>query len=290
MTIGILFILSSLLTYDCCINSDYNTWHSEYNDNIIIDNENLQLSKASGRIHINNNWSEAIDAEICTGNGTYSDPYIIEDWVITTFPESGILIENSNASLIIENCSIGHAADPNAGIELVNVNNSQIINNDCSQNYYGILLQDCNNITISGNTAGDTESFGYTLRIGIKLTNSNDNIIIGNTANYSGGGGISLHNCDNNVISGNIIDNNYLGMWLASNHNTAVAGNHITNNSHEGIMIRGVENYEIRDNIIVNNTGAAISIESDSSNVFVHSNKIKNNTEGVVIDDASHHL
>ncbi len=81
---GILLILSSMLAYDRWINSNYNTWQSEYSDNINLDKNNLLLSKVSGRIHIDNNWTEAVDAGICTGNGSYYDPYIIEDWVITT--------------------------------------------------------------------------------------------------------------------------------------------------------------------------------------------------------------
>lgn len=292
MTMGILFILSSMLTYERCINSDYNTWQSEYSDNINVDNDNLQLSKMSGRIHIDNNWTEAREAGICTGNGTYSEPYVIKDWVITTFPESGILIENSNASLVIENCSIGHAADPNAGIELVNVNNSQIINNDCSHNYYGILLQDCNNITISGNIASDDESFGYVLNIGIKLRNSNDNIITGNTANYSGAGGISLYNCDNNVISGNIANNGEdgFGILLSSCKNNIVSGNTANNVgtppwidellTNDGIGLMGSENNIITGNLINDNGRAGISLINSNGNT-ISGNIANNNGYGI---------
>ncbi|MFW9894679.1 MAG: right-handed parallel beta-helix repeat-containing protein, partial [Candidatus Thorarchaeota archaeon] len=139
VTFGILFaippIISTNLGYIVGKSNESSESYDEFN------NENLKVSKISERIHINNNWTEAWNAGICTGNGTFSDPYIIEDLVITTFPESGILIENSSVFLIIENCTIGHAAQPNAGIELVNVNNSQIINNDCTQNYHGIYLR-----------------------------------------------------------------------------------------------------------------------------------------------------
>ncbi len=284
MTMGILFILSSILYYNLSINLEYSNDRSEYSDNISLDKDNLQLSKVSGIIHIDNNWSAAKAAGICTGNGTYSDPYIIEDLVITTFPESGILIENSNAYLIIENCSIGHAAQPNAGIEMVNVNNSQIINNDCTTNYHGIYLRNCNNNTISGNIASDTASFGYTLAIGILLDNCHNNIISDNTANYSGYSGIQLYSCDNNVVSGNTANKGEGGIaiLLSNCKNNIVSGNTANNVgtppwdvglfTNDGIGIISSENNIITGNIINGNGRAGISL------VDSHENTISRNT------------
>jgi len=44
-------------------------------------NENLKISATSGIIYINGNseWVDFKNAGKCTGQGTYSDPYIIED-------------------------------------------------------------------------------------------------------------------------------------------------------------------------------------------------------------------
>lgn len=291
ITLSILFILL-ILYYDLNINPVYPTSRSKYYNIINLDNDNLLFSKVSGRIHINNNWTEAVNAGLCTGNGTYFDPYVIKDWVITTFPESGILIENLNAYLIIENCTIGHAADPNAGIELVNVNNTQIINNDCSRNYYGILLRDCNNITISGNIASDDASFGYVLYIGIKLINSNHNTVIGNTANYSGEGGIHLYKCDNNVISRNTANNSEGGIAiLLSNCDNNIISENTANNvgtppwidellTNDGIGIINSENNIIIGNILNDNGRAGISLVSSAGNT-ISGNILKNNGYGI---------
>ena len=292
MTMGILFILSSILNYNLSINPEYSNDRSEYSDNINLDKDNLQLSKVSGIIHIDNNWSAVKAAGICTGNGTYSDPYVIEDLVITTFPESGILIENSSAYLRIENCSIGHAAQPNAGIELVNVNNSHIINNDCTQNYHGIYLRYCNNNTISGNKASDTEGSGYTLAIGILLENCHNNIVSGNTANYSGDGGIHLSTCDNNVISGNTANNCEGGfaILLSDCENNIVSGNtandvgtppwNVGLFTNDGIGIIGSENNIITGNIINGNVRAGISL-IDSNDNTISRNTANNNQYGI---------
>jgi hypothetical protein len=58
------------------------------------------------RIHINGNWTDVKTVGICSGGGTYSDPYVIEDLII----DGGalgyyILIENSDVHFIIRNCS-----------------------------------------------------------------------------------------------------------------------------------------------------------------------------------------
>ncbi|GAG19391.1 unnamed protein product, partial [marine sediment metagenome] len=61
---------------------------NEYNQKSIVNNEYLyeedseELIKLSGihpKIHIDNNWSETKAAGICTGTGTFIDPYIIEN-------------------------------------------------------------------------------------------------------------------------------------------------------------------------------------------------------------------
>jgi parallel beta-helix repeat protein len=143
----------------------------------------------SWHIHIDDNdplsnWSVAKDAEICTGNGTFFEPYVIEDFVINGGNVgSCIWIENSNAYFRIENCSLTNSAEllTQAGIKLNNVNNSYIINNTCLSNGNGIRAEYCDNNTIYGNIVNDNEHHG-----------------------------ISLYNCNNNSISSNKADNNNL--------------------------------------------------------------------------------
>ncbi|MFX0139773.1 MAG: hypothetical protein ACFFDN_39400, partial [Candidatus Hodarchaeota archaeon] len=81
ITVGILFALSPIIT--SCLNLK----SAKFSDGISLDNENVKISKFSSPIVINDvnpssNWSVAKATGICKGNGTYSEPYVIEDLVI----------------------------------------------------------------------------------------------------------------------------------------------------------------------------------------------------------------
>ncbi|MDX1799156.1 MAG: hypothetical protein R3255_10945, partial [Candidatus Lokiarchaeia archaeon] len=147
--LGILFALAPMIT----INPSLITG----NNNVInLDNEYLKISEISGKIHIINNsgWVDFKNAGNCTGSGTYSDPYVIEDLVIDAGGSGNcILIENSNVYFKIENCTLYNAGwGSDAGIRLLNVNNSLLIGNDCSSSYLGIDLSNGSyNNTIAGN-------------------------------------------------------------------------------------------------------------------------------------------
>ncbi|MFX0040903.1 MAG: NosD domain-containing protein [Promethearchaeota archaeon] len=172
---------------------------SVYHDKIYLEKKNLDLSKISEKIHIDNNWTTVKTAEICTGEGTYSDPYVIEDLVIDgNGVGSCILIENSNVFFKIVNCTLYNSGPKgkDAGIKLHNVNNSILMNNSCSSNYVGIRLSYCNNNSISGNIGTNS------IDSGIFLYFSDNNIIFNNSI-FWGRYGISVFISTNVTISHN---------------------------------------------------------------------------------------
>ncbi|MFX1357870.1 MAG: NosD domain-containing protein, partial [Promethearchaeota archaeon] len=179
---------------------------------VIID-ENIKSSDSasSGFIHIDNNWTEAEIMGICEGEGTYSNPYVIQDLLINGSGfEACILIENTHEYFRIENCSVFNSEEPSFGINLYNVNNSQIVNNTYSTYEYGICLFNCNNNTISVNMMNNE-----TYSDGIYLSESNNNLISKNIVNNSGNSGIILSQSDNNVITENNVSfNNHYGIKL----------------------------------------------------------------------------
>ncbi|MFX0187679.1 MAG: NosD domain-containing protein [Candidatus Hodarchaeota archaeon] len=182
-----------------------------------IDANNLRLSNP---IHIDdsagNNWEWAKDEFALPGSGEEWNPYVIQDLIIYgSGSGSCILIENSNAYFRIENCEVYNSGSfvNDAGIKLINTNNGEIIDNDCSQNYGGILLEESNINTISGNTA-----------------NKNDNF------------GIHLLGSEKNTVSGNTVNENYFGIYLANSNDTTITENTFSDNS-IGILILGTSSY-----------------------------------------------
>ena len=242
INLGIIFALLTIITNNLNFIGGNSENSSVYSDKIHLDKKNLKLSKITGKIHIDNNWSAAMSVGICMGNGTYSDPYVIEDLVIDGGSSgSCILIENSNVYFKIENCTVYNSGsmEEDGGIKLYNTNNSLLINNNCSYNNLGIRLDYSNNNTVSANTAKNTASPGIIMdhcsnnnisgntvwynNYGIELINSYNNSISGNTATYSLESGIYLFYSDNNVILGNIVNDNWwwgrygISLWFCRN-------------------------------------------------------------------------
>lgn len=211
-----LIILGIFFAFSPIITTIFNLSNAEFSDGISLDNENLKILKVSGKIHVDDtnssiNWSVAKKDGICTGEGTYSDPYIIEDLVIDGRGfRCCILIENSEVHFQIKNCTLFNS---DAGIFMNNTNSGQILNNTFSNNdIWGMLLKNCNNSIISGNTVSNNIDYGIALYYG------NNNTISGNTIRNNIDIGIYLYawwpfKGDNNVASGNIMNECGLGIY-----------------------------------------------------------------------------
>ncbi|MHA1522587.1 MAG: right-handed parallel beta-helix repeat-containing protein, partial [Promethearchaeota archaeon] len=166
-------------------------------------------------------------ATFCSGHGsgTYADPYIIESYEIDANSATGISIQNTNAYLLIRNCTVENGRLNNyKGIYLYYSLNVRIENNSLYNNDYGIDLDYSSNNTLSGNTANDNNEDG------IDLDYSSNNTLSGNTA-YNNRYGINLWGSSTNILSGNTAYNNSYGieLWESSNNNT-LSGNTANNN------------------------------------------------------------
>jgi len=216
----------------------------------------IKISANHAPIHIDGNWYAAKTAGICLGSGSYDDPYIIKDLEINAGGSgSCILIENTDEYFIIANCLCYFSGNANAGITLNNVHNGTLINNDCSDNIsYGIKLVNSENNTISGNTANSNY-------VGIIIDVSNNNTISGNTANNNDEEGISISNYScNNTISNNTA--NY--------------------NGNKGIEITFYScNNTISNNTVYDNENIGIYLDERSDGNIVLKNIVNNNLDGI---------
>ncbi|MFX1427283.1 MAG: nitrous oxide reductase family maturation protein NosD [Promethearchaeota archaeon] len=216
-------------------------------------NVNLKASALSGRIHIDGNagWAAFQAAGNCTGQGTASNPYIIEDLIIDgENADNCIWIENSDVYFRIKNCMVFNAIGSiinYAGIRLDFVSNGKLINNVINNNYYGMRLEESDNNEISGNFAN------MSIHWGIYLDSCDNNKILNNHMSYAGDTGIRLSDGENNLISRNIV----------------------TYNSNEGIRIWGAYN-DVVENIVNQNGDVGIQLSSGSRQNSIYLNCLNN--------------
>ncbi len=145
----VIFIFTLVLSFN-------NNPNNKNSDTINLINENVKISSVSEKIHINGNsgWLAFKNAGNCSGQGTYSDPYVIEDLIINgSGSGSCLFIENSDVYFRIENCTFFNSGNGeiDSGIKLSYVYNGYIVNITSYNCRSGIFLSYSDNNTIIGN-------------------------------------------------------------------------------------------------------------------------------------------
>ncbi len=265
-------------------------------------------------IRINNNTdfkNLAANDPYITGNGTESDPYIIDDLGIdATGNGSAIYIGNTTVYFIISNGTYQNAEAVNAygigaGIMLVNVQNGTIINNDIEKNgNMGIYIEHSSNIKIEGNTIKDN-TWGVLLQstiatvennkiynnsyTGIIISNSNNTYVSGNSL-YGNPSSIELRDSTTNTIYNNTLDGaNQESYGLLIENSTQ---NNILNNtiqgSRYGIYMHASSYNDILGNIIIRNSQYGIYVDAQSSNNRIYENEFFYNHGSSSTYDTAH--
>ncbi|TFG25605.1 MAG: hypothetical protein EU533_00970, partial [Promethearchaeota archaeon] len=226
-----------------------------------------------------NNWTWAESQPWCSGSGTWEDPYIIENLIINGLGiADGIEIQNSDVYFIIQHCTISNAE---LGIYLDTVNNSLIIDNNCSNNQEGIYAEYGNNNTITDNFLNDNENSG------LYLYESNNTLVYQNTVigNYDG---IYLDtDCSYNIIEHNIVNNNSDGIYIYYCNDNTISNNTVNYNQNYGIYLEFCQSNIISLNTINNNNDFGILFELNSNNNELIENSINYNQYGTVFSDGS---
>lgn len=268
-------------------------------NNTLIDNKGAQneldIPKQSAGylesfIHVDGNWTDtANDNDWCYGQGTWQEPYVIENVTIDASSSptgNGIFINNSKSDyFIIRNCTIFNADNYffDSGIWLENTNNGTIRNNNCSDNNQGIYLIDCEGNNITENTANDNKYNGIYLD-----TNCVHNNIMGNIADNNLFGIQLVWGCDNNNITLNTVTSNddygiFINSFGASCDNNIILNNTVNENNRYGIYVR----YDNNENSIINNSvndniGSGIYLYN-CHDINVTGNYIYSNTRGIYV-------
>jgi parallel beta-helix repeat protein len=296
--LGFTLLLTSLFYINLVFYPMGNTNFLNVNNDYKIEISNLKASQISNTIHINNNWTDAKSSGICNGSGTWNDPYVIKNLIIDGDNSSNCIeIQNSNDYFRIENCSLFNAgsdwSSEYAGILLDHTNNGVLIDNNCSQNMYGIFIKSYSvNNTVYNNYENDNFYTGISLN-----TFCSNNTISGNCVNNNSAFGISISwNSHNNSISKNNATKNKIGLEIASfSRGNIVKENNFSYNTYLGGLTRGVrisraENNSIISNIINQNGWEGIQVYESNYNLFLN-NSINNNGQfGINFEDCESNI
>jgi parallel beta-helix repeat protein len=246
----------------------------------------------------------SLDSFCTVGDGSFTTPYIIENYEIEAITAHGIDIMNTNAYLVIRNCVIENGSSNNFhGISLDNCSNVNISGNIANNNSNGITLPNSYNLTLTGNTVSNNILYGF------YMYRSHNNTLSGNTAsnnnltsfylNLSNNNtiinceasntalGIFLYNCVNNTLSGNNVFNNDYGVYLQfGTVNTTLSGNIVTNNDYGIYIYMLCEMNRLSGNIVTNNN-YGIYLYGSSNNTLWDNTANLNNVYGIYMNSTN---
>jgi len=222
------------------------------------------------------------------GNGTESNPYLIEDFFITHESRTLIHIEDTTAYFVIRNCELDAIRGSTWGIRMRNVSHGMILDNIVYNTVRAICLEGGYDNLFSNNTLRDNSNYGILLGgynntiIGNKIYNTNtdgiwgggrDNIIMNNIIHDNTRAGIFYYTARDNTIQNNTIYNNEYGIYVYYSDNSTISDNQIYNNSIYGVPLYYSNQNVLFKNTIVNNPqhGAFIH-DSSTLNTFVWNN------------------
>ncbi|MHA1340382.1 MAG: right-handed parallel beta-helix repeat-containing protein, partial [Promethearchaeota archaeon] len=220
-------------------------------------------------------------AAFCTkGSGTVNDPYIIEDLIIDSATATGICIGNTNLYLIIRNCTIEDStlSFTYFGIEIQNSQNIIIENNTINSNNDGILFHpSTSDIEIKNNTICHNGG------VGIKIWGGKNFKITNNNISYNSEHGILTVQINSSIITNNNATyNKYSGIGISESNTTLVSentviGNCKTNNN-AGILVSHSNEINVTSNIVSYNEYTGISFDRSNNNI-AFKNLINNNKQ-----------
>lgn len=149
-----------------------------------------------------------------------------------------------------------------------------------SINNYGIYLTDSDNNIITGNTFNNNYEGIYTYL-------SNSNTITGNA--YSNNkSGIWLTESNSNTITGNACNNNDWSVYLTSSNGNIVTGNTCNDNQFGGIGLnKKSNNNTIADNTLNDNNSRGIYLANSNNNTIIGNACNNNSYEGIYLTESN---
>ena len=162
-----------------------------------------------------------------------------------------------------------------AGIYLNNADYCNIIDNNASNNYYGIWLKSSDNNMLTNNTVSN-------IMDGIYITGSSSNTIKNNNA-LDNTNGVLLYDSVDNTLTDNTVSGNDQGIYLMNSTDTLVTNNNVVSNNY-GIYLERSSSNTVTTNVAINNL-KGIYLDGSLNNI-VTSNNASGNTDGLYLIDS----
>lgn len=225
-------------------------------------------------------WSTLVLNDWCSGSGTWSDPYLLEN--ITINANGGIfciyVYNSQNVYFRINNCTLYNSGDVSlhSGILLSATNNGTMTNNEIYLNQMGILTLVCENNTIDNNTVHSNYQFE------IVIYQDSHNNTISNNFVYNATTGILIAESSNNtVIGNNITDVIATGIQNVNANNTNIESNFVSY-SNDGIGIVNSTDCIIFNNTVRDNIGNGLALLEHTNRTLIYYNYFINNSINAV--------
>ena len=249
------------------------------------------------------------DTELATmsasGDGSATNPYMIENLVINNCSTSGIGVSIHNtdkyfvlSDIIVANCSTGFffsqvtygsiinsyaINNTEGGFELDSSSNNVLVHNTAFRNVWGFgLLSNANNNTLRDNTAINNTYTGFSISdipSSYNIMKSSNNTLINNTATGSYEFGFELYwRIYNTVLINNTATNiGIFGFEIAVSNNTLLINNKAINNGF-GFYLGNAHNNIFKNNVGLYNQVTDYIDHGSSNNTLINNTFIFMNT------------
>jgi len=206
------------------------------------------------------------------GSGTEEDPYLIENYNITTTSGDGVYITGTTKHFVIRNCYINAQG---SGIYIYDVADRTVLveNNTCESSDDGIVIRYSQYALVYNNTCinitGDAIAFKYLSKHGIIV----NNLCIDN--------GVGVYSDSDNVtVINNTCKNGLYGIELDLSYDSQVINNTLINNDN-GVILRQALNAVVTNNTFFNDGISVVAYsKSDYLSYTIQDNKVNDKNLG----------
>lgn len=226
-------------------------------------------------IQITADWDFTAANGVTGGSGTLGDPFMIEGWEISGFPEYGIHVYGTTAHFIIRDVYVHSGPGNWYAVYLNGAANAHIWNSTITTSDIGIRIRNCENVTLVDNDVSQILGSGLSVYLATNLTISNNRV-------RNNSHGLTLASSDGVLISGNrFVDNRQTGILYFPSTDVLISGNNISNSQYNGVSVSHGEGLIIEDNEFYNIYGGAGIRTYESTNCIFRGNTFSYSKYGV---------